>query len=1251
MPLRLVLRNVHNLAILRKMPHKPVKPEDAGRNASAELREKSLTKAEPVLDEETLTQDPDLSQNLEDTSVLHRIAICDPPLLLFIYRTEVAEIVTTVVTTISRTATASLYHQYCMNATTFYCGLIDWVLGHGHLIMLIIQSTATFSAAAWLLFRAYKTLRTPVNILIKVLGVEVPDAPEVTLAGIKSTAITLQWSSPVPSPKGSVVKYLIQVNGVNVGESSRSETAIEVTGLKPGHFYNVRVIAVAPNHFQTGSRVLRLSTLRKDGRPYQGHSGPASEKDGEDDDDDDDYSDSNDDTQLGRGHGVEIQAATLPEPAQSPMVREHSGGFPGGGSQAGQRRNTGGRKHSPSTAAADQAARERAISKLPEETMHQLTEKFEHTRRETEIAAVMIARELEDFKEQYLQLSKERDVHKQTLKDKEEQSEKVKKDANTAERLNRVAQNKKSQREKVLKDKKAEREKMRDDMARWKDEIETMRDEKEKWRMEKAKLGTAKDDEVSDIQRQIAQQQLVFEGLEKEIQARGRQIRDLEVERMKLPGSADDEESQAQDALDKKEEAEWQAVERSLVSRLNSSSQRLRDIEIMISQQRSQLSALEVAHHAAAQQPMMFHGDSSGVDFDSTGGQGKTKPRRTRNRRSRTSTISSPTSAYPTLDSPFSSTYNNCNNPSPAFAPAPYMQLSNDTGMVIQADHISGMSDDEIRHFTAGAPLSPTATSLLPSKLFLDDEHDDQDRQDEHDGRAPPLGHVMYGSIGESYDKDPQSPASSSRSASLISSPHDSSHNLALYGVSSHDYPKDSERRSVKSPLSGFGTIGSPATEPTAQKGGIMNLFGIPRMRGKTIQEDGPALGSLKHGQSQSFPRSSEEPEAPNIKHRRISLSSPNWGSIFKGSSAANTSTQGNAPAPARPLGARSRRGFPFSSNSVDEPNHSERDLSSPRPISISSSDFPRPSTDSAPFGWGPAPEINRNSPLAANWSVHTSAPQPWSRNPSRRPSIQHGSSSALTADSAPDDYDDFTGQASPPPVGVIGTRPASSHKPPTPRLNPAAPAFEKYGLPLPSKNDRGKGRAFEALTSPDDLSPHDITNVSSPAASRKSRDAHSIRTQNSMAESHESLDRAVSNTTSEFPSGSSAKEKDGSSFRQLLRKGSSSKFSIASFRNKENGLFSGKKAVSSNANSDKENSFDEFGEEGGYGRSGDSITSSPMIGSIGSGEWKGKDKEAGTPKEGRMSVGWGLFTLKKGRGRESSEVDRSEAEVTGDET
>lgn len=67
--------------------------------------------------------------------------------------------------------------------------------------------------------RAWQTLWKPVPELINILGVEVPDAPCVVLAGIRSDAATLNWTHPAANRP--VKKFLIQVNGVN-GTISRA---------------------------------------------------------------------------------------------------------------------------------------------------------------------------------------------------------------------------------------------------------------------------------------------------------------------------------------------------------------------------------------------------------------------------------------------------------------------------------------------------------------------------------------------------------------------------------------------------------------------------------------------------------------------------------------------------------------------------------------------------------------------------------------------------------------------------------------------------------------------------------------------------------------------------------------------------------------------------------------------------------------------------------------------------------------------
>jgi len=76
-----------------------------------------------------------------------------------------------------------------------------------------VCAKAPLTISLRLLHRAWLTLWKPVPDLINILGVEVPDTPAVSLAGIKADAITLHWTRP--GPNKPVLKYHIQVNGVN----------------------------------------------------------------------------------------------------------------------------------------------------------------------------------------------------------------------------------------------------------------------------------------------------------------------------------------------------------------------------------------------------------------------------------------------------------------------------------------------------------------------------------------------------------------------------------------------------------------------------------------------------------------------------------------------------------------------------------------------------------------------------------------------------------------------------------------------------------------------------------------------------------------------------------------------------------------------------------------------------------------------------------------------------------------------------
>ena len=83
-----------------------------------------------------------------------------------------------------------------------------------HLRSLLYTWTHIDKAILHRLFRrALQTLLKPVPELIGILGVEIPEAPDVCLAGIRSDAATLTWTRP--ASHRPVHKYIIQVNSVN----------------------------------------------------------------------------------------------------------------------------------------------------------------------------------------------------------------------------------------------------------------------------------------------------------------------------------------------------------------------------------------------------------------------------------------------------------------------------------------------------------------------------------------------------------------------------------------------------------------------------------------------------------------------------------------------------------------------------------------------------------------------------------------------------------------------------------------------------------------------------------------------------------------------------------------------------------------------------------------------------------------------------------------------------------------------------
>lgn len=986
-----------------------------------------------------------------------------------------------------------------------------------------------------------------------------------------------------------------------MGDSPGNEVAITVTGLKPNHFYNIRVVAVGPNNFRAGSAVVRLRTFGKDGRPLLGDSRiPTSFNDpdqrriipGEDDTDD------SDDPSFSL---PTVEAAPVLD-GNSVATRDSNGAVPG------QRRNTLNRRHSPSVASTDQPQIKLPSHDGPELSLDELNRKFEGIRKEIDDTQAIYARDEAESQQQEEELRREKDRKKQILKEREEQTTQLKAMIRTTNDQMRVAEKERARMEQLLKDKGTKKSKIRDSISKLESEIVRMRDEREGFDAQKAELAQKRDSDVRKLDDINAELQKKCADLEAELKDKGKQLQDLKATREQLPG-AHDEQWREEDARVRRN---WDARRKELNNRLVLETKKALQLD-------SHLRILNEQVNASQQHSgLAFYGQGgvSGNDFDPSL---STQQKRLSHHSTSLSTSVLPSSSQQ-LASPESSYLTTTGFSHAGFPTGLFMDIT--------ADGLhEPQTEAEFR--AAGGPLSPSAQTLLPSNIF--DEFEDPDMTVGDSSQIPdPLG---------PYDEEVESPYSSSPSFKMMSSPHGSSHNLP--------YPHYAEDRPASN-MNSSSTTATVTGHRLTNFWSSLQLHRNPKTTGTTgtSEELGPAFGTLKPGQSQSFPRQTDESEV--LEHRRRI----NFSSLTNRNSTGPDGVFGALPLANKAFSGRRLNPFGQSNGTAFH----DRDIEGSRPASIASIDMPRPSTDSGSI-WGAPGDSGMNRV----WSPDNR----WaSRNGSRRPSL-HGSNTVLTTtlasaeDEILDEHDLLDPQTSPSQVGVIGTRPTKSMNQ---RLNPNAPTFMGHFLRKDRDGgDRDRGKAKEKgkerakddkMKSKGSAAPSIELSLSlddSPADPRMSRDAYSIHTQTSVSESHESLtlDATLSNTPSDVNSNAGSATKDQENVvRKLFRKGSSSKFSLSSRLGKDSVLF--KKGPGSASNSDKNMSadprssigdIDDLGEDiSQLGRSYDSTASSPSLGPP-----KSKDG-----KEGRMS--WRFSMKKKGKEtiikeREDSEMDRQHDE------
>ena len=1098
-------------------------------------------------------------------------------------------------------------------------------------------------------------LSKPVDELVNLLGLEVPLAPEVSLADIKADGVLLHWK--LPDQRGSVLKYMVRINGIDrkvpyqasaptkthtiaVGDVSSQETSITIENLQPDHHYVIRIVTLSSANFQAPSNPIRVKTLPASSGLFFNaglhKENTEAEGDGE-------YTP----TPVIRPNKNLLDIMT-PAVSCPVMTREHSN------SMSRVRRTEPARRNSPASQTIDQArsAQEAADSS---ESIKELTEKLDALRREIDDIEKQIAEEEEEFQTTKATSIEKKDEKKQALKEKEDASRDLRKEVASLERANTAAQARKTQQEKLLRQKEDERKKLKEDVARWRREIVEFVATAKEIEAEQIAFKASTEETIQRLKEKHSEELQTNKSLEEEIRVKGTQVKLLEEERKQITeSSGGNGVLENGENVELEEDRRWALLFANLQQRYAQAYSLFAEAERANQMASERLQYLETRR---ASQPALFGGMTQDVLPTRRNSQ-RVRPVSMREH----SSSGAPGGFVHSTAPPFNSSIPSV---SPTFGnAAPYFNMNNGMALPLSSN-ITSYSQAEIESLTGGAPMSPTtAGDLLPSGL-LGDDTDRIDSEDEDDpgppqgtGAPSPTLDTLLPGLGApgAYDRvhSPSSPVSlQSPSPSIYASPRESAGHLSYFPATGEMI--DSDKRSIRSTSSSLMAAAGHATR-------FSTLFGLSRQRGKTTSDQGPPLGTLKPSQSQSLPRQDPGGLDP-IGRRRGSHSGGAWYDAFKRSSKPLPAESSNSP---KHVTTRKRPFNMFGSKGTDPwltyASLGTERPSSPRPASTKSTDIttlPRPSTETQTrFGWPVDSFGTRSNTLGPDWSMGNTSS--WSRMQSRRPSIQHGSAVSLVHDDLlMGDTPDFPSTRRSPTQAPIGTRPQSSAShmspappiPPTPpkQLNPAAPNFkslfnkkseedkakraaekaaekeakeakkaEKNLEKKASRKDKGKG----ALTEPANLEP--TYESTSPLGPRRSRDNRSISTADeSIASPRESLERALSQSDAQGQGVGGNRE---TFMQKLSRKSSSSQF--LPFGKGKGSLFS-KKNETVVSDTDEDANLYAI-------KTAESATSSPSL---------------GPPKDKTSALSWSSIKRIGKRGDKTPSLHESIAsETTGDE-
>lgn len=860
-----------------------------------------------------------------------------------------------------------------------------------------------------------------------------------------------------------------------VEEVGPKDTSVNIANLKPATAYTLRVIAINHHNFHTQSEPLRFRTKppsSDDFFDFAAYNRAVEIANDEEHEHDEKWWV---EPKVTPCKGFLEPSSPLPTP--SDMVRSHSN------STSHPRRATNGRRNSPANSSAYQQADDSADDAKPGETEALLQAEGDKLRSDISVTRKAIEEEEKGFRDQKEVFNTRHNELKDELARKTAASSELKKEVVNLEKENQRAQAKKTAEEKSLEKKLNERKKMQDDVQRFRTEMDDMAKEIERIAEQQIEYQKSSEQKAQELRDKYSEEVQTIKTLEESVRETGIQNRILEEERKKFEGGEGDIDAELR-AQWAEEERQWSDRIRGLQQRYQTAWAALQAADRAYNEAQNQL---QILSSRAANQPQVFRPPPV-LDVAPS----RRASQRRRQHAGSVGQESFPAApGFPVTTAPYNN--NSISSISPTVTTSsPFFNFAN--GAVPISNRETSFSPAEIEMLTGGAPMSPNAGALLPSDLFSNetdrsadegesdfkpDFDEDRNSSGSFGGASDALAIPGLGApqARETANRSPSSPASAqSRSPSLFASPRGSSNQLPI-GYPAHDSGKDADALSVKSLSGSARNIGGSM---------LHSRFGqlFSRQRGKTLSDEGPALGSLKPSQSHSMPRPDQAELDPIGTQRRRGSHSGGSSWIDSMSKPFRSST---GPTSGSPSHVQTRkRGFKLFPGKDEEaswpPAFGMERPPSPRPGSMRSfadiNQLPRPSTESSQrFGWGPAePSTQRSSPLNTTVELGYNAVSGFSRHPSRRPSVQYGNASnGLGYEDVVEDNFEFAPVTRSPPQAPIGTRPPSQPQPtpatpPSGKLNPAAPVFkglwsrsadkDKEENEMPEKSSRSKDKS-----------------------------------------------------------------------------------------------------------------------------------------------------------------------------------------------